>query len=225
MCFRVPQRFCQSARCRTRAEESNNGEGSIFLSCKFGSSHELDQCSDLKQTTGTSNIADKPQTREYYKTRILTDNDDLYTYLKKRDNLDPYSQRTTDLVAIDTGLEVDVKTYLIVSPTIYGMGSGLLNGSSIQLPTLVRAALKTGQFGVIGAGVGVWDAVHIEDSVLLYELLLSKVISGEDIPSGRKGIYFSETGDYTWMSLAQGIACEMYKQGALQTADVKQLTL
>lgn len=57
------------------------------------------------------------------------------------------------------------------------------------------------------------------------ELLLNKVLSGEDIPSGRKGIYFSETGDYTWMSLAQGLANEMYKQGALQTADVKQIAL
>ena len=163
--------------------------------------------------------------REYYKTGILTDKDDLYTYLKKRDNLDPYSQRTTDLVAIDTGLEVNVKTYLIMSTTIYGMGNGLFNRSSIQLPSLICAALKTGQVGVIGAGDGVWDAVHIEDLVLLNELLLSKVLSREDIPSGCKGIYFSETGDYTWMSIAQGIACEMYKQGALQTADVKQLTL
>ena len=94
------------------------------------------------------------------------------------------------MVAIETGLEVDVNTYLIMSPTIYGTGSGLFNRSSIQLPTLVRTALKTGQVGVIGASNGVWDAVHIEDLALLYELLLNKVLSGEDISSGRKGVYF-----------------------------------
>jgi nucleoside-diphosphate-sugar epimerase len=139
--------------------------------------------------------------------------------------MDPYSQRTTDLVAIETGLEVNVKTYLVMSPTIYGTGSGLFNRSSIQLPNIIRTALKTGQVSVIGAGDGVWDAVHMEDLELLYELLLSKVLSGEEIPSGHKGIYFSETGDFTWMSLAQGLAEEMYRQGALPTADVKQMTL
>jgi hypothetical protein len=75
-------------------------------------------------------MADKPHTKEYYESRILTDKDDLYTYLKRREAMDPYAQRTTDLVAIETGLEVGVKTYLIMSPTIYDTGSGLFNRSS-----------------------------------------------------------------------------------------------
>ena len=78
-------------------------------------------------------------------------------------------------------------------PTIYGTGSRLFNCSSIQLPNLIRTALKTGQVGVIGAGDGVWDAVHIDDFVLPYKLLLSKDLKGENIPSGRKGFFFRDS--------------------------------
>jgi hypothetical protein len=32
-----------------------------------------------------------------------------------------------------------------MSPTIYGVGSGLYNKLSIQIPTLIRSALKAGR--------------------------------------------------------------------------------
>lgn len=151
--------------------------------------------------------------------------DDLYTYLKKREEREKYSQRTTDLAAIDTGLEEHVKTYLIMSPTIYGLGSGLFNRKSIQLPTIIRTAIQKGHVDVVGDGHGAWDAVHIQDLASLYELLLRKVRAGEDVPSGKQGIFFSETGDYTWMQLAEGLAAEMHRQGVVKTAEVRRLNL
>jgi nucleoside-diphosphate-sugar epimerase len=176
-------------------------------------------------TTGTSNIGDKPITKTYYEPRILSDKDDLYSYLKKREAAEKYSQRTTDMVSIDTGLEEQVKTYLIMSPTIYGLGSGLFNKKSIQLPTLIRTAIKRGQVEVIAPGNGVWDAVHIADLVILYEVILSKILEGTPIPSGKQGIYFSETGDYTWRSMAEGLAAELHRQGVLKMAEVKEVSL
>lgn len=142
-----------------------------------------------------------------------------------REEREVYAQRTTDLVTIETGLEQDVKTYLIMSPTIYGLGTGLFNKKSIQLPTIIRTAIKKGQVDVIGEGTGAWDAVHIQDLATLHELLLAKVLQGEDIPSGKEGIFFSETGDYTWMQLAEGLANELHRQGILKTADVGHLSL
>jgi nucleoside-diphosphate-sugar epimerase len=119
-----------------------------------------------------------------------------------------------------------VHTYLIMSPTIYGLGSGRFNRSSIQLPILIRSALKTGRVSVLGPGSGAWDAVHIDDLVLLYELLLAKVLNGDqDVPSGKKGIFFSETGDYTWLQLAEGLAKAMKKQGLIETDEPKHLAL
>jgi nucleoside-diphosphate-sugar epimerase len=162
---------------------------------------------------------------EYYERRIFSDKDDLYAYLEMREDREVYAQRTTDIAAIETGLEENVKTYLIMSPTIYGIGTGLFNKKSIQLPAIIRTAIKKGQVDVVGDGTGAWDAVHIQDLAPLYELLLVKVLQVEDVPSGKQGIFFSETGDFTWMQLAQGLANELHRQGILKTADVKHLTL
>lgn len=164
-------------------------------------------------------------TKEYFEPRIFSDTDEIYTYLKTREALEPYAQRTTDLVAIETGLEVGVRTYLIMSPTIYGIGTGLFNRVSIQLPTVIRSAIKTGQVGVNGPGNGVWDAVHIADLCLLYELLLAKALAGDEVPYGKRGIFFSETGDYNWLQLSRGLANELYQQDILETNEVKHLPL
>ncbi|KFY30568.1 hypothetical protein V494_08112 [Pseudogymnoascus sp. VKM F-4513 (FW-928)] len=176
-------------------------------------------------TTGTSSIGDKPLSKDYHETRTLTDNDDVYSYLKSREANEKYQQRTTDLAAIDAGLEFNVPTYLIMSPTIYGEGSGKFNRSSIQAPTLIRTAIKRGQAVVLGEGTGVWDAVDIADLTPLYELLLTKVLAGENIPSGKQGIYFSETEDYSWKQLSQGIADELSKQGIIKTNEVQSIPL
>ncbi|KFX88056.1 hypothetical protein V490_07867 [Pseudogymnoascus sp. VKM F-3557] len=176
-------------------------------------------------TTGTSNIRDMPLTKEYHESRILSDKEDLYSYLKAREAADPYPQRATDLVAIDTDLDINVPTYLIKFPTMYSKGSGKFNRNSIQLPILIRTAIKKGQAVVLGDGVGVWDTVHIADLAPLYKLLLAKVLAGEKIPSGKEEIYFLETGDYSGKQLAQGLADELYKQGLIKTNEVKSISL
>lgn len=164
-------------------------------------------------------------TKEYIEPRILSDKDDLYTYLKTREALEPFLQRTTDMVCIDTGLEVGVPTYLIMSPTIYGTGSGIFNRAAFQLPAIIRTAIKSGVVAVNGPGNGAWDSVHIADLALLYELLLVKVLAGDDVPSGKQGIFFSETGDYTWLQLSQGLADQLFYQGLLKSNEVKHLSL
>lgn len=112
-----------------------------------------------------------------------------------------------------------------MSPTIYGEGTGKFNRSSIQAPTLIRTAVKLGQAVVLGEGTGVWDSVNIADLTPLYELLLYKVLVGEKIPSGKQGIYFSETGDYSWKQLSQAIADELFKLGLIKTDEVKSIPL
>lgn len=112
-----------------------------------------------------------------------------------------------------------------MSPTIYGEGSGKFNRNSIQLPTLTRTFIKLGHAVVMGEGAGVWDAVHVADLTPLYELLLAKALAGEKIPSGKRGIYFSETGDYSWKQLSQGLADELFKQGLIKTKEVKSISL
>ena len=94
-----------------------------------------------------------------------------------------------------------VKTTIIMSPTIYGLGTGLFNKLSIQIPVMIRAFIKSGQPEVIGEGKGQWDYVHVADLARLYEILLVKILKGEEIPTGEKGILFSGTGRYSFAEL------------------------
>ncbi|TAQ84378.1 hypothetical protein B7494_g7299 [Chlorociboria aeruginascens] len=174
-------------------------------------------------TSGTSNLADQPITGAYHEDRIFSDKDDIYQYLKDREALQVYPQRTTDITVVETGLQVGVKTTILMSPTIYGIGTGLFNTVSIQGPLLTKAALKSGQADVIGEGKGIWDYVHILDLANLYEIVLSRVLAGKEVPTGEKGILFTSTGRFSWAEFSTGIAKALFSLGAIKTPDVKNI--
>jgi len=82
-------------------------------------------------TSGVSNIGDKPITNPGLPVRIFDDSaDDIYGHQKTLENEQPYAQRTAELGVIDTGLALGVNTLSIISPTIYGPGTGLFNQTS-----------------------------------------------------------------------------------------------
>ncbi|KAI9847757.1 MAG: hypothetical protein M1838_000780 [Thelocarpon superellum] len=176
-------------------------------------------------TSGTSNLADQPVTGKYHETRIFYDRDDIYSYKKSREALQPYAQRTTNVVVIEEGSRASVKTYVLMSPTIYGLDSGLFNVQSTQVPTLIRVAIQESQAEVIGAGGATWDHVHIADVSRLYELVLSKILRGEAIPHGTHGWYFSEAGRHTWLEMSQGVADALYAKGEIKSKDVRSIEL
>jgi len=171
------------------------------------------------RTTGTSNLCDMPITGKYIEDRIFSDKDDIHAYEKSREALEPYKQRTADVLAVETGLQVGVQTHIIMSPLIYGVGTGLFNKLSIQVPTLMRASIKYGEVNVVGEGKGVWDYVHVSDLANLYVLLVEKIIAGKELPTGKKGILFSATGRFSWFELAQGIANAFFDLKAIKTKE------
>jgi nucleoside-diphosphate-sugar epimerase len=176
-------------------------------------------------TTGTSNLADRPISKLYVEQREFSDKDDLYEYELHRESIETYPQRTTDITVIKTGLEVSVKTYLIMSPLIYGLGTGPVNKLSIQSPTIIRDMIKHENAAVIGEGKAIWNNVHIEDVARLYELVLHKVISGESIPEGKRGFYFSATDEHSWWEFAEIISRAGYREGVSRQEEPKELSL
>ncbi|KAL5318042.1 hypothetical protein ACEPPN_015146 [Leptodophora sp. 'Broadleaf-Isolate-01'] len=176
-------------------------------------------------TTGTSNLGDQPITGAYSESHIFSDTEDIFAYEKKREALQIYGQRTTDITAIETGLSVNVPTTLIMSPTIYGIGTGQFNKLSIQVPSMMRYAIAAGRVEMIGNGEGAWDFVHVEDLAQLYLILLKRVLAGEEVPVGEKGIMFSASGWYRWRDLAEGIANALVEVGALKTKEVASISV
>ena len=179
------------------------------------------------QTSGTSNIGDKPITRPDVPVRIFDDMvDDIYSYEKELEAEQPYAQRTTELGVIDAGLALGVNTLVIISPAIYGRGIGIFNKSSAQT-FFLRAVLTMKKSAVIGEGTSIYGHVHITDVVELYKLILLDVIDsdGQHLPSGKKGIIFSAHGENTKIREAKLIAAAGHELGILPDETVEHLSL
>ncbi|KAF2732564.1 NAD(P)-binding protein [Polyplosphaeria fusca] len=182
----------------------------------------------IVQTSGTSNLSDRPFTLASRKVQAeFTDLDsaNVYETEKELEQEEQYDQRTVELAVIDTGLEVGVKTHVIMSPTIYGPGSGPGNIFSIQIPILIRSLLKNGYAFVVGDGSQQWDHISITDLADLYAKMLIQIVQGKDVPSGKDGIFFSETGRRSWKELAQDIIEAGVKVGRIEKAEVREASL
>lgn len=163
------------------------------------------------QTTGTSNLAHSILSSAERTLRDFSDaDDDIYGEEKRRDSEQLYPQRRTDLVVIETAEATGVKPYLMMPPTIYGRGLGLFKTQSIQLPFTIQHTIDAGRPEYIGDGSGTVGYVHITDLASLYELLLSQILAGVEVPHGRKGYYFSNTGAFTWKDVSDNIGAIGY---------------
>ncbi|CAF1136036.1 unnamed protein product [Rotaria sordida] len=125
-----------------------------------------------------------------------------------------------------------LKSVIILPPLIYGIGRGLFNQTSIQLPILIRAALKRGKAETIGAGESTWDSVHIDDLVDAYIILFDQLLAAYGpnaksdakpspyLTTGREGYYFAENGRHSWRQLAEKIGEVLHRKGAIKSSKV-----
>ncbi|KAK1999475.1 NAD dependent epimerase/dehydratase [Colletotrichum falcatum] len=173
-------------------------------------------------TSGTSNIAERASSKEVHE---WSDLEKVFEFEEAKEKQEAYGQRTTDIAVVNSGEKTGVKTYIMMPPTIYGRGTGLFNQSSIQIPSIIRGAIKAGVAEYVGDGKGCLGHVHITDLALLYELVLKKVLSGEEIPFGRRGIYFSNTGSHNWRDLAEHVGKAGVTLGALKSPEPRSVTL
>ena len=181
------------------------------------------------QTSGTSDLADNLITKSYIETRTFSDADpevDLFAYLKHREALSPYIQRSTTISVIETGLEMRVPAIVMMPPTIYGLGSGSFNHLTIQYPMQMRAAMKDGYASYIADGAGEMGCVHVEDLAALYELVLLDFVSGaRKALTGERGIVFSASGGYIWREVAERIGAVGKELGILESAQARSCGL
>jgi nucleoside-diphosphate-sugar epimerase len=104
-------------------------------------------------------------------------------------------------------------------------GFGTFRKLSGQLPILMGEALRAKQVWIVGDGVGVKQHIHVEDAAAVYELVLRRVLEGLDVPSGEEGIIFVENGSHSWNEAGEALAKAGKTLGALDTEQVKRLTL
>ncbi|CAF3953243.1 unnamed protein product [Rotaria sp. Silwood1] len=125
-----------------------------------------------------------------------------------------------------------LKTAIVLPPTIYGIGTGLFNRTSIQLPCLIEIALKRHKAGMIGSGEATWNNVHIADLCNAYIIIFDHFLaaygpnaksdeqSSPYLTTGREGYYFIENGMHTWRQLSEKIGEVLYKKGIVKSPEV-----
>jgi nucleoside-diphosphate-sugar epimerase len=90
-----------------------------------------------------------------------------------------------------------VRSVVLCPCLIYGRGRGA-NPDSIQVPNLIRQAVRSGIPRYIGEGENIWSTVHIDDVADAYLLALEGARAGS--------FYFIENGEASLKSIVQSIA-------------------
>ena len=90
-----------------------------------------------------------------------------------------------------------VRSVVLCPSLIYGEGRGA-NPDSIQVPTLIRQAIKSGVPRYVGDGENIWSTVHIEDVASAYLLALDVARAGS--------FFFIENGEASLKSIVASIA-------------------
>ncbi|CAF0815060.1 unnamed protein product [Adineta steineri] len=146
---------------------------------------------------------------------------------------DEQLHRNVDLLVINSA-EANplLKSVIVLPPLIYGIGKGLFNQTSIQLPVLIRAAVKRGKVETIGLGESTWNNIHIDDLVDAYIVLFDQLLAAYGpnaehdakpspyLTTGREGYYFTENGRHSWRQLAEKIAEILHKKGIIKSSNV-----
>lgn len=90
-----------------------------------------------------------------------------------------------------------VRSVVLCPSLIYGEGRGA-NPDSIQVPSLIRQAVKSGIPRYIGAGENVWSTVHIDDVASAYLLALEAARPGS--------FFYLENGESSLKAIVESIA-------------------
>ncbi|RDB31114.1 Uncharacterized protein C2A9.02 [Hypsizygus marmoreus] len=136
-----------------------------------------------------------------------------------------YVHRSCDVVVSNAGEAGDIRSYIVMPPLIYGRGTGPFHQTSVQIPALIRGALKLGQSCYYGKGLPLWNGVHVQDLTNLILLLLDDALSATPkAPNGGDGFYFCATDSYQWKQLAQEIGTRLHALGVIPTAETRSFT-
>lgn len=182
-------------------------------------------------TSGTENLADLPISQKWTHSGEVREFDDakedVFGFEREREAEAPRPQRTAELKIIEKGLQLGVKTLVVMNPLVYGHGLGLFERSGVRLSAMARATLETGRNVVIGDGKGTWDHVHVEELADLYRILVREMMKdgGKRLPSGKKGIIFSANGRHNWAAVAEEVAKVCYEEGFVKHNEVEYVAL
>ncbi|KAI2736022.1 hypothetical protein DTO013E5_9177 [Penicillium roqueforti] len=162
-------------------------------------------------TSGASLLSDK--SAGAYRTDTVYD-DEQPTQIDALPNSAPHRVVDLDIVRVRYELAAYAKIAIMIPPMIYGVSrEGRL---SIQLPTVIRYSLKHGYAGHIGAGLSVWNQVHVKDLARGYMTVLHWLERTSATEVLQNPYFFCENGqELSWGECAVEIGRVLYSQGRI----------
>lgn len=135
------------------------------------------------------------------------------------DSLPAKESRLVDLAILSQreALGDRAKIAIVTPPLVYGVGpeTGRL---SIQLPALVRYALKHGYSGQIGQGLSVWSHIHVRDLALGYMTILQWMERTPAAQVSSNPWWFCENGEeLSWNECAAAIGSALHQAGRVDS--------
>ncbi|ACD15941.1 NAD-dependent epimerase/dehydratase [Paraburkholderia phytofirmans PsJN] len=112
---------------------------------------------------------------------------------------DKVARVAIDLLVLNSA-KLNIRSAVLCNTLIYGHGA-VPGSASVQLPRLVRQALKSGVVRHVGSGGNIWSNVYIDDVAELYRLALDKTPAGT--------FYFVESGEASFSDMSAAIARAM----------------
>lgn len=171
----------------------------------------------LIHTSGTGVLLDvENQDKGNVKGKEIYSDDNLAAY-HALPSTQPH--KDVDELVQEVGKRGNIDAIIIAPPTIWGIGEGVFNIHSIQVPYYVQGAVEAGETAVLGQGLNTWSIIHIHDLGAAYIAILEAALAG-NIPSNPSDrYYFCEDGEYEQRQVAAEITRLLYEKGKIKNAE------
>jgi nucleoside-diphosphate-sugar epimerase len=136
---------------------------------------------------------------------------------------DDAPHRKIDLAIVNAGKKLGSKAKLaiMIPPLIYGINSREKR-LSIQLPTLIRFAMKHGYAGHIGNGLSQWSQVHISDLAKGYVTLLH-ALENNQVDSQNPYFFCNNGEDLSWGECVAEIGRVLHHEGKIKSPETRSI--
>ncbi|KAH7383549.1 hypothetical protein BKA64DRAFT_646731 [Cadophora sp. MPI-SDFR-AT-0126] len=157
---------------------------------------------------------------------LLDTRSDLYDIQKKQKAPFEFMQQATETnnTVIELCEAKGVRAYIFVPCIVYGKSEGFGNPISIQTVAIVKAARAAGGVYSPNKERLTWPVCHVSDNSTLSIHILHKILSGENIASGKDGYYLASPGSVAWDDLYAAMAQALAKRNIIKSATVEQAT-
>jgi nucleoside-diphosphate-sugar epimerase len=139
---------------------------------------------------------------------------------------DQAPHRDVDKFVLAAGSDT-VKTAMVCTPTIYGLGRSPGNKRCRQAYELSRITLRHGQAPQVGKGLTEWNNGNIDDLSDLFVLLVEAAIANKpDMDSrlwGREEYFLAQNGHHVWGELSK-MGETAYQKGYIKEKGVKLMS-